>query len=85
MPGMRCKITPDGLELEVDEQEPVWERIRGARITELQEPEIKPIGLCRCEYCDTVNNKNYGMCDYCGAPLPAFAKPVIQHELEWFN
>lgn len=85
MPGMRCKITPDGLELEVDEQEPVWERIRGARITELQEPEMKLTSLCRCEYCGVVNNKNYGMCDYCGAPLPAFTQPVILHELEWFN
>ena len=23
----------------------------------------------KCVFCDCINNKNYGTCDYCGAPL----------------
>ena len=53
------------------------------KLIECKPPEVRLTGLCQCEYCGVVNNKNYGMCDFCGAPLPAFKPPMIQ--TDWFN
>ena len=37
--------------------EPVWEPIYQSQ------------KRLKCAYCDCINNKDFGICDYCGAPL----------------
>lgn len=37
--------------------EPVWESIYQSQ------------KRLKCAYCDCINNKDFGICDYCGAPL----------------
>ena len=41
--------------------EPVWEPV--------WEPIYQSQKRLKCAYCDCINNKDFGICDYCGAPL----------------
>ena len=77
-----CKLTANDLVFEFDDSEMngIANKLRSQGITTLPDTKVQMLGRCKCDYCGTVNSKDYGTCDYCGAPLPGFKQPVIALE-----
>ena len=43
--------------------------INNKSLSTIEPYELERPARVKCAYCDCVNNKDYGTCDFCGAPL----------------